>query len=192
MSTWRNGQQLLEAKLEERGTSIKEFIAGLESSPPHRIPGTAGVMVGSGYGYENTIPAALIHHLQCVKVLHERVILLAVETGMVPHVPAAERLEYENLGAGVISMRFHYGFSQTPNVPVALALSERFGLPVDPDTAIYIVARETVIPRLDIRSLPYYWQEVFFSWLTLNAGRATAYYNLPAERVLELGLQVEI
>ena len=190
MSTWRNGQQLLEAKLEERRTSIKEFIAGLESSPPHRVPGTAVVMVGSSFG--KTIPAALIHHLQCVNVLHERVILLNVETEMVPHVPAAERLDYENLGAGVISMQFHYGFSQTPNVPVALALSEHFGLPVDTDTAIYILARETVIPRQDLRSLPFHWQEVFFSWLTRNAGRATVYYNLPAERVLELGLQVEV
>lgn len=190
MATWRNGHRLLAAKLEERGTSIKEFIADLETNPPYRVPGAAVVIVGSSF--ESTIPAALIHHLQCVNVLHEQVILLAVKTEMVPHVPSTERLEYKNLGVGVIGMQLHYGFSQTPNVPVALALGERFGFPVDPDTAIYILARETVIPRRDIHSLPFYWQEVFFSWLTRNAGRATVYYNLPAERVLELGLQVEI
>jgi KUP system potassium uptake protein len=190
MTTWRNGRKLLVEKLEERGTSIKEFIAGLESDPPHRIPGTAVVMVGSNF--EKTIPASLIHHLQCVHVLHERIILLNVETELVPQVPAAERLDYETLGAGVISMQLHYGFSQTPNVPVALKLSEHFGLPVDPDAAIYILARETVIPRREIRSLAFYWQEVFFSWLTRNAGRATVYYNLPADRVLELGLQIEL
>jgi KUP system potassium uptake protein len=190
MATWRNGRRLLAKKLEQRGTSIEAFIADLESDPPHRVPGTAVVMVGSNFF--KTIPASLTHHLQCSHVLHERVILLNVETEMVPHVAAADRLDYETLGAGVIRMQLHYGFSQTPNVPVALKLSDHFGLSVDTDDVIYILARETIIPRREIRSLAFYWQEVFFSWLTRNAGRATVYYNLPPERVLELGLQVEI
>jgi KUP system potassium uptake protein len=120
------------------------------------------------------------------------VILLNVETSQEPHVPATERLEYEDLGLGVIQMRLHYGFSQTPNVPVALKLSEHLGLPVEPDDATYILGRETLIPRRWIPSLPYFWQEVFFAWLARNSGRATEYYKLPSERVLELGLQVEL
>lgn len=190
MSTWRSGRALLANKLEERGTSVESFITKLKDDPPSRVPGTVVVMVGRSF--DKIIPAALIHHLHCVHVLHERIILLNVVTEQVPHVPADERLDYEDLGAGLLRMQLHYGFSQRPNVPVAIKLSEHFGLAVDSDAVIYILARETIIPLREIRSLAYFWQEVFFSWLTRNAGRATVYYNLPAERVLELGLQVEI
>lgn len=190
MTIWRNGRALLAEKLAQRGTTIEAFMARLENDPPYRVPGTAVVMVGRNFA--KTVPASLVHHLQCVHVLHERVILLNVETEQVPHVPATERLEYENLGLGVLQMRLHYGFSQIPNVPVALKLSEHLGLPVDPDDATYILARETLVPRRWIPGLPYFWQEVFFAWLDRNAGRATEYYKLPSERVLELGLQVEL
>jgi KUP system potassium uptake protein len=189
MSTWRSGRNLLGSRLDERGTSIDDFLIRLEKDPPYRVPGTAVVMVGSGY--EKTVPAALVQHMNCAQVLHERVILLTVVTEDVPRVPVTERLDYEPLGLGVIRMRLHYGFSQTPNVPVVLKLSEHIGLPVDPDDVIYMLARETLIPRRDLPGMPY-WQEVLFAMLARNAGRATQYYNLPAECVLEIGLQVEL
>jgi len=82
-----------------------------------------------------------------------------------------------------------YGFSQPPNIPVALKLGEHIGIPIDTDAVIYILGRETLVALRDRPGLPY-WQELLFVWLARNAARATAYYRLPEERVLEIGLQV--
>lgn len=90
---------------------------------------------------------------------------------------------------GAVRMYVHYGFSQPPNIPVALKLGEHVGIPIDTDSVIYMLGRETLIVRRDLHSLPY-WQEWIFVWLARNAARATAYYRLPEERVLEIGLQV--
>jgi KUP system potassium uptake protein len=104
-------------------------------------------------------------------------------------VPAAERLDFEDLGNGVLRMQVRYGFSQPPNIPVALKLGEHIGIPIDTDAVIYLLGRETLIARRDVPGLPF-WQERIFVWLARNAARATAYYHLPEDRVLEIGLQV--
>jgi KUP system potassium uptake protein len=186
MWSWRAGRKLLASRLGQRAVRQEDFLRQINEDPPYRVPGTAVVLTGR---YEPCIPAALLHHMARTQVLHERVILLTVITEDRPHVPASERLEFENLGQGIVRMRVHYGFSQPPNIPLALKFGEHVGIPVDPDEVTYILARETLIPRRDVPGLPY-WQEVIFTWLARNAGRATAYYRLPEERVLEIGLQV--
>jgi KUP system potassium uptake protein len=188
MWSWRAGRALLAVRLAERSTSREVFLQQIEADPPYRVPGTAVVLTGHD---ESFVPAALMHHMACTHVLHERVIFLTVVTADRPHVPAAERLDFDNLGLGIVRMRVHYGFSQPPNVPVALRLGEHVGIPVDTEAVIYILGRETLIARRDVPGLPY-WQERIFVWLARNAARATAYYHLPEERVLELGLQVAL
>jgi len=188
MWSWRAGRALLVTRLAERSISQEVFLQQINADPPYRVPGTAVVLTG----YEHScVPAALIHHMACTQVLHERVILLTVVINDRPHVPAVERLEFENLGQGVVRMRAHYGFSQPPNVPLALRLGEHVDIPVDTESVIYILGRETLIARREVPGLPY-WQERIFVWLARNASRATAYYHLPEERVLEIGLQVSL
>lgn len=188
MWSWRAGRALLAARLADRAISPAAFLTQINADPPYRVPGTAVVLTSHDAAF---VPPALLHHMACTHVLHERVIFLTVMTADRPHVPAAERLEFENLGQGVVHMRVHYGFSQPPNIPVALKLGEHVGVPVDIDSVIYILARETLIARRELPGLPY-WQERLFVWLARNAGRATIYYHLPEERVLELGLQVPL
>ncbi|GMT40281.1 MAG: putative potassium transport system protein kup 1 [bacterium] len=188
MWSWRAGRALLAARLSERGIQQDAFLKKIEDDPPYRVPGTAVVMTGH---YGQSIPAALIQHMACTTTLHERVIFLTVTTADRPHVPASERLDFENLGQGVMRLRVRYGFSQPPNIPLALKLGEHIGIPIDPDAATYIIGRETLIARRDLPGLPY-WQELIFVWLARNATRATAYYRLPEDRVLELGLQVSL
>jgi KUP system potassium uptake protein len=184
--SWRAGRALLIKRLAKRATPQADFLQQIESDPPYRVPGTAVVLTS----YDTPcVPAALIHHMACTHVLHERIIFLTVVTADRPHVPANERLEFEELGMGVVRMYVHYGFSQPPNIPVALKLGEHVGIPIDTDSVIYMLGRETLIARRDLHSLPY-WQERIFVWLARNAARATAYYRLPEERVLEIGLQV--
>ena len=188
MWSWRAGRALLAVRLAERAISQEAFLQQIEADPPYRVPGTAVVLTSHG---ESSVPVALVHHMACTQVLHERVIFLTVVTADQPHVPAAERLDFDNLGQGLVRMRVHYGFSQPPNIPIALKLGEHVGMPIDTESVIYILGRETLIARRDVPGLPY-WQERIFVWLARNAARATAYYRLPEERVLELGLQVAL
>jgi len=186
MRTWRAGRALLASRLTERSTSQETFLKQIGSDPPYRVPGTAVVFTGTDSSY---VPAALTHHMACTQVLHERVLFLSVLIADQPRVPAAERLDYEELGLGVVRLRVHYGFMQPPNVPLALKLGEHVGLPIDTDAVVYILGRAIPVARRDVPGLPF-WQERLFVWLARNAARASAYYHLPEERVLELGLHV--
>ena len=188
MWSWRAGRALLAERLAERAISQEAFLQQIEADPPYRVPGTAVVLTSHG---ESSVPVALVHHMACTQVLHERVIFLTVVTADQPHVPAAERLDFDDPGQGLVRMRVHYGFSQPPNIPIALKLGEHVGMPIDTESVIYILGRETLIARRDVPGLPY-WQELIFVWLARNAARATAYYRLPEDRVLELGLQVAL
>jgi KUP system potassium uptake protein len=186
MWSWRAGRALLSARMAERSIREDAFLQQLETEQTYRVPGTAVVVTSHG---ETCVPASLVHHMACTHVLHERVIFLTVVTADQPHVPAAERLDFEDMGNGVLRMHVHYGFSQPPNIPVALKLGEHVGIPIDTEAVIYILGRETLIARRDVPGLPF-WQERIFVWLARNAARATAYYHLPEDRVLEIGLQV--
>jgi KUP system potassium uptake protein len=186
MRSWRAGRALLRKRLATRVISQQAFMQMLETSPPYRVPGTAVVMTSHNHA---TVPVALMHHMACTHVLHEQVIFLSVIIEDQPHVASAERLDCEDLGHGIMSMRVHYGFSQPPNVPVALKLGEHIGIPVDIESVIYILGHEILVAYRDRSGMPY-WQERLFILLSRNSLRATDYYRLPDDRVLELGLQV--
>ena len=186
MWCWRKGRAHLSAQLARRSTGQAAFLEQIEADPPYRVEGTAVVLTGRE---EPSVPAALLHHFNCTHVLHERIIFLNVTTADCPHVPAAERLSIRELGLGLISIQVHYGFSQPPNIPVALKLGEHIGLPIDTESLIYILSRETLVAESDRHGLAYLQTQIYL-WLARNAARATAYFRLPEDRVLELGLQV--
>lgn len=187
MTTWRRGRDVLSRKLGGEKEPLEAFIAGLAKDPPHRVPGTAVFMTGHPGG----TPPMLHHHLAHNQVLHERVIILTVLTDEVPRVPAAERVTVTLMQQGFARVIVRYGFMQSPNVPVALRQCEPLGLPVDLEHTTYYLARETIIstPR---QSGMMRWQEKLFAFMSRNSLRATAFFNIPPERVVELGQQVEI
>jgi KUP system potassium uptake protein len=187
MWSWRSGRSKLSAELAKRTDDQTIFLQQLQDNPPHRVPGTAVVLTGRD---APNIPAALEHHLACTHVLHDSVILLHVVTADQPHVPATERLSFTDIGQGILRVQVYYGFSQTPNIPVALKLGERFGMPVDTGSMIYILGRETLVPKRGLRGLSLLRQKLFI-WMTRNEAGATAYFHLPEEGVLEIGLQVK-
>jgi len=186
MWAWRQGRALLAERLGERATPLSDFLHEISVEPPYRVPGTAVVLTR----YDAPcVPAALAHHMACTHVLHERVLFLTVITEDRPHVPANERLTFEELGLGLVRLKVSYGFAQPPNLPLALRPGKHVGIPVDTEAVVYLLGKETLIARRDQEGLPY-WQELIFIWLSRNASRATAYYQLPEEQVLEIGLQV--
>ena len=122
-------------------------------------------------------------------MLHEQVVLLRVEPEEIPRVTAS-RAAGDEAGPGFHRVVVRYGFMQTPNIPVALRLCEGLGLVVDLDTTTFYVGRVSLWPRRDF-GLPL-WQDRIFDFMARNAARATVFYHLPPERVVEIGIQVEI
>ena len=187
MTTWRRGWDILNGKLRGKTESLDNFIVKLAADPPYRVPGCAVFMNSSTTG----TPAALYHHLAHNQVLHEQVVVLTVLTEAIPRISAAERLTITEMHMGFYRIIVRYGFMQSPNVPVALRQCEPLGLAIDLDHTTYFLARETIISTPRISGMMR-WQEKLFSFMARNSLTATAFFNLPAEQVVELGQQVEI
>ena len=131
-----------------------------------------------------------MHNLRHNKVLHQRVIILTVRTTHTPHVPPAERLTVAPLGHDLYNAALKYGFMDEPNVPEALAGARDHGLMIDVSDVTYFLGRETVI----VTNTPgmAMWREKLFVLMARNAVRATAFFKIPPDSVVELGVQVEI
>jgi KUP system potassium uptake protein len=186
MTTWKKGRQLVAARLTARAIPIEEFLTTVQATRPARVPGTAVFMTAQPRG----TPPALAHNLRYNKVLHQHVVTLMVTTQPVPHVPADRQLGVRPLGEGVYDVIVRYGFMEDPNVPEALARATEQGLELDADDVTYFLGRETLIvtkaPGMAM------WRERLFVLMARNAVRATTFFRLPPERVVELGVQVEI
>jgi KUP system potassium uptake protein len=186
MTTWKTGRRLVAERLTARALPLEDFMAAVGATPPARVPGTAVFMTAQPRG----TPPALAHNLRYNKILHDHVIVLTVTTAAVPYVAFDEQIWVEPLGHGVYNMRVQYGFMQDPNVPDALLQARAKGLDVDLDDVIYFLGRETII--VTRREGMAMWRERLFVLMARNAVRATAFFRLPPERVVELGVQVEM
>ena len=186
MTTWKTGRRLVAERLSARAIPLPDFMAAIAAAPPGRVSGTAVFMTAQPRG----TPPALAHNVRYNKVLHEHVVMLTVTTAQVPYVPAEERLTVEALGRGVYNVRFTYGFMEDPNVPETLALARAKGVEMDLDDITYFLGRETLI--VTERPGMARWRERLFVVIARNAVRATTFFRLPPERVVELGVQVEL
>jgi len=186
MTTWKTGRRLLSERLTARAIPIGDFVAGIVANPPTRVPGTAIFMTAQPTG----TPPALAHNLRYNKVLHEHVVILMVSTTQSPQVAPEDQVTVEPLGHGLFSVRIRYGFMQDPNVPTALSRARAHGLELDLDDITYFLGRETII--VTKRQGMAVWREQLFVLMARNAGRATEFFKLPIERVVELGVQVEM
>jgi KUP system potassium uptake protein len=186
MTTWKTGRRLVAERLTARAIPLQDFIATVESMRPLRVPGTAVFMTAQPTG----TPPALVHNLQYNKVLHQHVVVLTVSTAQQPHVSSEERVSVEPLGHDLFNVRVQYGFMEDPDVPQALERARLQGLVLDPDDLTYFLGRETII--VTRRRGMAIWREKLFVLMARNAVRATAFFRLPPERVVELGVQVEM
>jgi KUP system potassium uptake protein len=186
MTTWKTGRRLVAERLTARAIPLDEFISGIAVSPPVRVPGTAVFMTAQPHG----TPPALAHNLRYNKILHESVIILTVTTAQTPYVEQDDRLTIQALGLGVFNVRVQYGFMEDPDVPEALGLARALGLEMEPEDVTYFLGRETIIVTRREGMAP--WREWLYVLMARNAVRATAFFRLPPERVVELGVQVEM
>jgi KUP system potassium uptake protein len=186
MTTWRDGRQLLAAKLRASMMSTELFIAEQMSNPPTRVPGTAVFMSGNPMG----TPLALRQNVAHNHVLHECNIILGVQTTETPYVENRHRIETEEIGEGFFRVTLNYGFMEEPNVPRDLAPTVCAGKKLNIDDVSYFLGRETLVatgaPGMAL------WRESLFAILSRNSQPATLFFHLPPGRVVEIGAQVEL
>jgi KUP system potassium uptake protein len=187
MATWKKGRQLVWNRLRPASMPLEMFLDDIEGNKKlPRVPGTAFFMTANPEG----TPIALLHNLKHNKVLHERNIILTILTDEVPQVSPEKRLEIDKLGAGFHRLIAHYGFMEEPNVPELLANAPFDGEPVKMNKSTFFLSRETIVPNRS-RSMAR-WRQWLFALMARNAQSAASFYRIPANRVVELGMQVEI
>ena len=187
LRTWARGRQLLQKEILKDGIRLDTFLPGLMLAPPLRVQGTAVFLTAQ----KGIVPKALLHNLKHNKVLHERNVLLTVETRAVPYVPASERLSIDTIGNDFYRATVRYGFMETPDVPLALMrASDQADLCFDPMDTTYFASRESIVARPH-RGMPI-WRDWLFAVLHRNAAPATDFFRIPTTRLVELGAPVEI
>ncbi|EJM65553.1 KUP system potassium uptake protein [Pseudomonas sp. ADAK2 TE3594] len=186
MTTWKRGKQLLVDRLDEGGLPLPIFISSIRVQPPHRVQGTAVFLTAR----PDAVPHALLHNLLHNQVLHEQVVLLTVVYEDIPRVPPQRRFDVDSYGEGFFRVILHFGFTDEPDVPEALKLCHLDDLNFSPMRTTYFLSRETVIAsKLEGMAR---WREALFAFMLKNANGNLRFFNLPLNRVIELGTQVEM
>ncbi|HET6587675.1 MAG TPA: potassium transporter Kup [Oleiagrimonas sp.] len=186
--TWRRGRELLMRGIKHSdGLSLKAFISSISEHPPLRVPGTAVFFTAN----QQTVPHALLHNLKHNKVLHERNVMLTVDTLETPIADADERIHIEPLDSEFYLLTLRFGFAEDQNVPLALSKCGRQGLAFDMMDTTFFLSRETVVATVQRPGMAL-WRDKLFAFMMRNALPATAFFQIPGNRLIELGAQVEI
>ncbi|MES2673886.1 MAG: potassium transporter Kup [Pseudomonadota bacterium] len=188
MTTWRRGRDVLFNRLRSSSVPIDVLLPTLFIQPPLRVPGTAVFLTAT----PEATPHALLHNLNHNKVLHDRVVFLNVDVGNVPWVKTEESCEVEDLGNNCYRVIIHLGFMNQPDIIHALKACEPKGLGFNIMETSFFLSREKIVPVATLDSGMPLWQERLFAMMARNAGTAVDHFNIPTNRVIELGTQVEI
>jgi KUP system potassium uptake protein len=185
-TSWHAGAEAVRKHHGALNRSLAEYLATLQAGTVVRVPGTAVFLARD----EKGVPPALVHYVEHSQSLHERVILLTMQTERVPRVPQSERIEAEVLDSGFIRVLAKYGFMESPEVARVLALCEQRGLPVVANAATVFVGHSSVLTTG--RSNMAHWRKWLFAFMNRNAQPAALYYGLQPEQVIEVGVRLEL
>jgi KUP system potassium uptake protein len=187
MTTWRRGRELVVREIKQGGLALVPFIENITEHPPLRVPGTAVFLTAN----QNAVPHALLHNLKHNKVLHERNVMLTVDILESPVADADERIHLSQLDGEFYGLELRFGFAEDPNIPLALSRCAKSGLPFDLMDTTFFLSRENVVAD-ERRPGMALWRDRLFAFMSRNALPATAFFQIPGNRLIELGTQVEI
>ncbi|MBB6186412.1 potassium transporter Kup [Rhodanobacter sp. MP7CTX1] len=187
MTTWRRGRELVVREIKQGGLALEPFIENIAEHPPLRVPGTAVFLTAN----QNAVPHALLHNLKHNKVLHERNVLLTAEILETPAADADERILIVPLGDEFYRLSLRFGFAEDPNIPLALSKCSNAGLPFDMMDTTFFLSRENIVADKG-RPGMVLWRDKLFAFMARNALPATAFFQIPGNRLIELGAQIEI
>ena len=188
LMTWKNGREIVYSKLEKDALPLSLFIQSVSlSKETIYVPGQAIFLTGN----TNIVPHAMLHNIKHNKVLHERNILVTVITRDVPYVPDQERIRVEVLDERFQQVFVYYGFKDQPNIPVAL--EQAYGqlrIPYDMMQISFFISRDRLIHTIGDGMAP--WREKLFISMQRNTSPVSDFYQIPPNRVVEMGSQIEI
>jgi KUP system potassium uptake protein len=187
MTTWYSGRKIVQKLLKKASFPIDLFLNSVAESKPVRVPGTAVFMTSDSEG----APLVLLHHLKHNKVLHEQVVLLSVLPTTVPEIPESERIQVAKMREGFWRVKARYGFMENANVPEILARCAESGIVAKPLETTYYLGRERLIPNDDTRARLARWRKSLFIFMSANSRTATEFFEIPPNRVVELGAQLQ-
>lgn len=185
MTTWNRGRQSLGQKIAEHQVPLRRFVESLPAQSAFRVPGNAIYMTGNA----DATPSPLLTLFKHQRVLHERIIILTVRSVRAPHVRAENRVQIDPLGARFYRVVARYGFMETPNALEILEFLRLRGLDLPLKDTTFVLGRERVLPAGLLLAR---WRTGVFSFLARNSQRATAFFNIPPDRVVEVGSQIEV
>jgi KUP system potassium uptake protein len=186
MTTWRRGTRLVVRLLSGRSIPLDRFFAEVEMRKPKRVPGTAVFLTAHTEG----TPEILLHHLRHNKVLHDEVVFLSLTADEIPEVPESERVVVEPLRDGFHRVIARYGFMETPDVRALIARCCADVLRGNADDVSYYLGRPQLLPTGPSQMAK--WRKNLFAFMARNARSATQFFNIPRDRVVELGMQIEL
>jgi KUP system potassium uptake protein len=186
MYTWRRGSRLLFEKSRKLEFPLADLVAMLEKRPPQRVPGTAVFLTSDPI----SAPTALMHSLKHYKVLHEKNVILTIETAPTPRIDPSERVRMEEISATFSKVTLRFGFMESPNVPKTLAIARKLGWHFDIMSTSFFLSRRALKPAAH-SGMPR-WQDHLFIALSRTANDATDYFQIPTGRVVEVGTQVTV
>jgi KUP system potassium uptake protein len=187
MTTWKKGRAMLARNLADKLLPINMFLDDLRTLKPPRVPGTAVFMSSN----PNGVPVVLLHHWKHNQVLHETVVLLSVISETLPEIAANHRIRVNALGQGFFHITAFYGFMQTPNVPDLMQRAAAdHAVPYKPSSTSYFLGRETLLASKKSGMQP--WRKALFAFISRNSRSATQYFGIPPDRVVELGMQIDL
>ncbi len=186
MTTWNRGREILAKRMADAAISVDHFIQDVINTRPHRVSGVAVFLTGN----PNGIPRTLLHNFKHNKILHQQIVLLTIRTEDVPHIPEHERVQATVLPEGFYKLLIRYGFSEDPNLSAILKTVKLGALDLDPMKITFFLGRETLILGKD--QIMRDWRKGLFAYLSRNAWDASKYFRIPPNRVIEIGIQVEL
>jgi KUP system potassium uptake protein len=188
MTTWHTGRLLVVRRMAETEVPLSRFFESVRKNPPVRVSGTGIFMTARPEG----APPILVHHLTHNKVLHDQVILLTVSIVDIPTADPASSLSVEKLQDGFWRVVARFGFMESPNVPAALQRAREHGLRWDTADTTFYLAHLTLFVHVHGRLGMAEWRDKLFVFLSRNARRATNFFQIPPDRVVEIGIQLAL
>lgn len=184
LTTWRRGRRLVSQEMAKQSIPMEDFITAIDDV--HRVNGTAVFMTSSKEG----VPPALLHNLKHNQVLHERVVLVTVQTADTPHVNDMDRIYLHRMGKGFMRVIVRYGFMESPDIPAVLEQCKHQGERFDMMETTFYLSRETIVPSMTKRMTLL--RARLFALMSKNATSASDFFQIPTNRVVELGTQLVI
>lgn len=186
MTTWKKGRAVLYDRLRSKSYSFQSLLVDLKEIKPTRVKGAAIFMVGDA----DMTPPTLLHNLKHNKVLHETVIFLTILGEDTAFVPQKDRLQVTPLTEGFYRVTGHYGFSETPDVMGLLRTCKNMPGGFSLQDPTFFLGREILVAGTGVELS--FWRKILFSFMAKNAASANSYFKLPLDRVIEVGMQIEL